>query len=165
MRTFIYVMCGKSSKSLSRRGLELFSWESGCAIRFPPQHLAVPVNLSRLSHNTSDIAGRCLHHLFLSVQYFFPMNITRRVFVDLDTQQSHDNVCLRTAFYYWYFFFYNFFFFFKVYFLGNFIKAIESWIYPLSFLTLFSYFPVFVFLILFPNHIIKCIFQTSTDFF
>ena len=47
----------KSNKSLSRQGLAHSSIESGPAVPFLPQDLVVYVNLSRLSHDTTDTAG------------------------------------------------------------------------------------------------------------
>ena len=45
-----------------RHSKALSPWESSCAVPFPPQDsVVVHVNLSHLSHNAADIAGRCPH--------------------------------------------------------------------------------------------------------
>ena len=44
-----------------RRSKALSLWGSGRAIPFPPQDSAVPVNLSRLSHNAADTACQWPH--------------------------------------------------------------------------------------------------------
>ena len=57
MRIILNVMRPEMQwKPVKARVKALASWESGCAVPFPPQDSVVRVNLSRLSHNASHTA-------------------------------------------------------------------------------------------------------------
>ena len=53
-------------KGLSRVGA-LSSWESGCAVPFPPQGSVIHVNLSHISHNAVDTACWWLCQLLIFI--------------------------------------------------------------------------------------------------
>ena len=71
LMSFTYTTCIpmqiKPRKACEGKGQLLSSFDSGCAIPFPPRDLVIYVNLSCLSHNATDTACQWLCHLSILI--------------------------------------------------------------------------------------------------